>query len=70
METAKYKKRGTLIRNYKKLRPWQSYEERYNINKYQQVVGSLMYAIVYTRPNLAFTLGKLSQYMQDLSELH
>jgi hypothetical protein len=34
------------------------------------VVGSLMYAMVHTRLDIVFTLGKLSQYMQDLSERH
>jgi hypothetical protein len=29
-----------------------------------------MYAMVHTRPNIAFVLGKLSQYMQDPSEKH
>ena len=55
------------MRNYEKLRPRQSYEERHDANEYQQVVGSLMYAMVHTRPNLAFALRKLSQYMQDPS---
>jgi Reverse transcriptase (RNA-dependent DNA polymerase) len=70
METAKYKKRGTPMRDYEKLRPRQLYEERHDVNEYQQVVGSLMYAMVHTRPDLAFALGKLSQYMQDPSESH
>jgi hypothetical protein len=70
MDTAKYKKRGTPMRDYEKLRPRQSYEERHDANEYQQVVGSLMYAMVHTRPDLAFALGKLSQYMQDPSESH
>ena len=60
IDTTKYKKRGIPIHNYEKLRPRQSYKERYNANEYQQVVKSLMYAIVHTRPNLAFTLRKLS----------
>jgi hypothetical protein len=34
METAKYKKRGTPIRDYEKLRPRQLYEECHNVNKY------------------------------------
>ena len=58
------------MRDYEKLRPRQSYEERHDVNEYQQVVGSLMYAMVHTRPDLAFALGKLSQYMQDPSESH
>ena len=29
-----------------------------------------MYAMVYTRPDIAFVLGRLSQYMQDPAEHH
>jgi hypothetical protein len=29
-----------------------------------------MYAMVYTRPDIAFALGRLSQYMQDPAEQH
>jgi hypothetical protein len=29
-----------------------------------------MYAMVYTRPDIAFALGKLSQYIQDPAEHH
>jgi hypothetical protein len=70
MSEAKYKKRGTPIRDYKNLRPAQPHEERHDPNEYQQVVGSLMYAMVHTRPDIAFALGKLSQHMQDPSEAH
>ena len=70
METAKYKKRGTPMRDYEKLRPRQSYEECHDVNKYQQVIRSLMYTMVHTRPDLAFVLRKLSQYIQDPSEAH
>lgn len=30
--------------------------------EYQRFVGSLMYAMVATRPNITFAIGKLSQY--------
>lgn len=32
---------------------------------YQQVVGSLMYAMVATRPDLAYSVGQLCQFMQN-----
>ena len=70
MSEAKYKKRGTPIRDYENLKPTQPHEERHDPNEYQQVVGSLMYAMVHTRPDIAFALGKLSQHMQDPSEAH
>ena len=37
---------------------------------YQQAVGSLIYATTSTRPDLAASVGVLSQYMSDPSELH
>jgi hypothetical protein len=37
---------------------------------YQQVVGSLMYAMVCTRPDLAYTLSRLSKYVTNPSEEH
>ena len=34
------------------------------------IIGSLMFAMVYTRPDIAFALGRLSQFMQELAEHH
>ena len=70
MEAVKYQKRGTPMRDYENLMPTQPEEERHDANEYQQVIGSLMYAMVHTRPDIAFALGKLSQHMQDPSETH
>jgi hypothetical protein len=70
MEAVKYRKRGTPMRDYENLMPTQPEEERHDANEYQQVIGSLMYAMVHTRPDIAFALGKLSQHMQDPSERH
>jgi Reverse transcriptase (RNA-dependent DNA polymerase)/gag-polypeptide of LTR copia-type len=70
IDAAKYRRRGTPMRDYENLRPTQPEEERHDANEYQQVIGSLMYAMVHTRPDIAFTLGKLSQFMQDPSERH
>jgi hypothetical protein len=44
--------------------------ERINVSQYQQGIGSLLYAIVFTRPDIAFVLGKLSQFMSDLEKHH
>jgi hypothetical protein len=57
---AKYRPRGTPMREYEKLLPTQLNEERHDPIEYQQVVGKLMYAMVHTRPDIAFALGKLS----------
>ncbi len=37
---------------------------------YQQVVGSLMYAMLCTRPDLAYPISVLSQHMANLSMEH
>ncbi len=38
--------------------------------QYQSAIGSLMYAIVYTRLDLAYTVSKLSQYSSNPKEVH
>jgi hypothetical protein len=40
------------------------------MTEYQQGIGSLMFAMIFTRPDIAFTIGKLSQYMSDPAEHH
>jgi hypothetical protein len=45
-------------------------DKRIKVSEYQQVIGSLLYIIVFTRPNIAFVLGKLSQFMSDLAKRH
>jgi hypothetical protein len=37
---------------------------------YVSVVGSLMYAMVYTRPDIAHAVGVLSRYMSKLGNEH
>ncbi len=37
---------------------------------YQQAVGSLMYAMLCTRPDLAYPISVLSQHMANLSMEH
>ena len=33
--------------------------------EYSRVIGSLMYLMNYTRPNMAYTVSKLSRYMSN-----
>ena len=40
-------------------------EPRTNQCEYQKCIGSLMYAMVGTRPGIAYAISKLSQYCQD-----
>ena len=37
---------------------------------YRQVIGSLMYLLVGSRPDLAFAIGKLSQHAESPSKFH
>ena len=52
------------------MRPSTDDDERINVTEYQQAIGCLMFAMVLTRPDIAFVLGKLAQYMSDPSEHH
>ena len=37
---------------------------------YARIIGNLMYAIICTRPDIAYAMGKLSRYTSNLSTLH
>jgi Reverse transcriptase (RNA-dependent DNA polymerase) len=56
--------------DYESFRPATKDDTRINITEYQQGIGSLMFAMVLTRPDIAFALGKLSQFMSDPVEHH
>ncbi|KAI0996666.1 hypothetical protein K3495_g11517 [Podosphaera aphanis] len=56
------------ITGYEHLRPATNDDKRIDVTEYQQAIGSLMYATVFTRPDIAFAIGKLSQYMSDPAE--
>ena len=47
-------------------------EEIYYMSKvpYSSAVGSLMYAMVCTRPDIAHVMGVVSRYMNDLGKEH
>ena len=55
---------------YDNLRPAATNDKRIDATWYRERIGSLMYAMVYTRPDIAFALGRLSQFMQDPAEHH
>lgn len=65
-----HKEKKIPAADYESLRPASDNDTRINITEYQQVIGSLMFAMVTTRPDIAFVLGKLSQYMSDPAEHH
>lgn len=66
----KHHTRSIPMANYNALRPASKDDRRVDITEYQSAVGSLMYAMVHTRPDISFALGKLSQYMTDPAEHH
>ena len=41
-----------------------------NIHEYQSIIGSLMYAVIGTRPDLAHTVTVLSQFSSSPNEIH
>ena len=47
-------------------------EEKKTMEKvpYRQAIGSLMWAVVATRPDIAFAVSLLSQFLENLSEVH
>ena len=65
MSADKHRPTEIPMNDYDSLRPAGQDDERIDQRKYQQIVESLMYAAVHTRPDRAFALGKLSQYLSD-----
>ena len=61
---------STPIDGYNDLRPATPDDHRIDMTWYREVIGSVMYAMVYTRPDIAFALGRLSQFIQDPAEHH
>ena len=37
---------------------------------YRQAIGSLMWAVVATQPDIAFAVSLLSQFLENLGEVH
>ena len=45
-------------------------DQRIDQRQYQQAIGSLMYAVIHTHPDIFFALDWLSQYLNDPAEHH
>ena len=45
-------------------------DERIDKENYQHQVGNVLYAMIQTRPDIAFTTGRLSQFMSDPAKQH
>ena len=60
--TIKAFKLGTLCPNLESLLRATENDEPANVNEYMNTIGSLMYLIQGSRPDLTFTVARLSQY--------
>ncbi|CCE33420.1 uncharacterized protein CPUR_07344 [Claviceps purpurea 20.1] len=70
IDNGKFRPKRIPVADYELLRRATSEDMRINVTEYQQGIGSLMYAMTFTRPDIAFVLGKLSQFMSDPAEHH
>ena len=70
MEYDKHKPTELPINSYSSLRPAGPDNERIDPKWYQKGIGSLIYACILTRPDIAFALGRLSQYLSDPAKYH
>jgi hypothetical protein len=58
------------MNGYDPLRPAGPNDERISQKDYQHAIGSIMYAAIHTRPDIAFAVGRLSQYLSDPAKHH
>jgi hypothetical protein len=54
-----------LINEYDALIPTSETDERADLKIYQQFIKSIIYAIITIRPDIAFAVNKLAQYMNN-----
>lgn len=62
---AKHKAKTIPAADYKNLQPAIDGDQKFDVTLYQQMIGSLMYAMTLTRPDIAFVLGYLARYMSN-----
>lgn len=67
---ATHKMQRISVDGYGSLRPAKENDKRIGPREYAIIIGSVMFAIVYTRPDIAFVLGRLSQFTKDPAENH
>ena len=70
MEQDTYRTTDIPLNGYSYISPAHPNEAKVDRTDYQRATGHLMHAMVYTRPDIAFALGKLSQFMSDPAERH
>ncbi|KAI1001928.1 hypothetical protein K3495_g6279 [Podosphaera aphanis] len=62
--------RFVLLKGYDLIQPSTSGDVRVNASEYQQIIGSMTHAMVYTRPDICYSTGKFSQFMSYPVEHH
>jgi hypothetical protein len=67
---AQYLPKKIPVADYNCVRPANNNNELISINEYQQAIGSTIYPMIYTRLDIAFALGRLSQYIAKLAIHH
>jgi Reverse transcriptase (RNA-dependent DNA polymerase) len=67
---APHRRKDTPLNGYDCLRSAKPEDRRIDVTDYQQAIGSIMYGMVFTRPDIAFATGKLSQYLKEPAECH
>jgi hypothetical protein len=70
MENPTAKPTCTPISDANSLHHLRDDEELCEIRDYQRRIGSMMFAMVYSRPDICFAMSKLSQYMSGPSIHH
>lgn len=61
---------ATPVDGYESIQPGRPDEERTDQQAYQQCIGSLMYLMTGTRSDLAYIVGKFSQFCHDPTTRH
>ena len=68
MKEDRYKRKAVILLNeYNKIIPTNLDEKRIDKTNYTRVIEKLIYIIIYTRPDIVFALGKLSQFISNLT---
>lgn len=70
MEEDTHKGTDVPIHKYDTIRLADADDPRIDSTNYARVISKLIHAMVYTRPDIAFSLGKLYQFMSDPAEYH
>ena len=70
IRTDKHKYTEISLNEYDTLCSADSNDQRIDQRQYQQVIESLMYAVIHTHSDIFFALDSLSQYFNDSAEHH